>query len=1683
MEDRLKPPSRATYGNQLWTMLRRNLLLKRRSWKMTLAECILPCFFVVGLILLGLIMTSGTEVYHAPAVYEFKVEPFAYPGLCGNYKDNKTHFTVGVTPDTPRIRSVMNLATDYWLNMSTAQASLNQSLDQYSDQCADQCSDQCSNQCSDQCSLGSFLEVRYFADEAALVAYYRAALDYRLNNSNMTTLDGGVVFRDALANGLHYKLRLPEFMKVPDTAAPYIEKVDYAEVYSIFNRPGFNRTNIPPPIPLADAEDFSGNQAREYSQYGFSALQNVLAAAYEAEKFPNNSVRPLLLSTKLTPLAEAIAERNSAADANMPAQLFGFSCSVIVVFLVILIVTEKAKKHIASMQIMGLRPSVYWVSWTLIYFVAMFLLSISFVAICKGMPYFPNSNFLFLLIDFVLTGTSMIALGFCLAPIFRRPLVAGLLTFVLLTGINTLFFIDSLMPSLSDGARWGLALLAPTSFGMSLRREDLKTVSQFDPADIEAVPEGIRARTAIAIQGLRKTFPGVKTPAVAGFTYEIYEDEILAILGHNGAGKTTLINMLTGMLAPTSGRALVYGKDITDPGQLDVARTMIGICPQHDVLFDTFTVREHIMFYARLKGYQESGAHGEFERIIDQIGLRSHADIQSQKLSGGQKRRLSIAIACVGNPKILILDEPTSGVDPYSRRFLWDLIRGLRKGRCIIITTQSMQEADVSADRKLIMSHGELRCAGTSLFLKNRFGLGYHLTMSVDKDVNEAQVEEFVTSRVLGAWKARVHGGEISFILPKSQAATFPALFTDLDLSRDQLKVRTYGVSLTTMEEIFLRLADEIADPDSKTKTVPHTKPDYTKLANTTFAKPIKGSVSNAVKFLALCKVRLLLLLRSKLFLVLGIISPILLLILNGAVTQGISSAGSWRSAKELSIDGLTSDFRSNGPLFYSNQSEFPLEQLLRGMSSLDGTEFKFMEYSKLDPKGTPNYIGFLFNENTTQNNPIGDVDRATIIYNNSATHAIPYATNLLLNAMFRLRTGKDEIFHVSTHPLSQYDEEDSFVVQSEGGISILITIFAGLAVIMVPGIFGIDMCRDRQTKMRSQIRMTGCSFWIYWGSAFFVHLALFWVTFIIIIILMYAFSITMFTDAIGSYVVLFLLHAPAAILFSYCLSFLFKTHERATLGIPFPVTVLGYVSVGLINGLMTLNGSSGPSSSSSPEDGVPRDDEIVNTVLAFLFPFYSFFAATIYIPLAPGKKTPVDPFDWASNVPVLYVGNAVQIPLLILLIAFLESRHFNQSFRQTIGLGWLKSSAAAPASLRTTNVQTGVEATVIRVLEKAEDEDVRLERERAEGTDVRSDNTYAIILRTLLKTFSGNRRRPSKLAVNNVSMVFPKGEVFGLLGPNGAGKTTTLSMITGEVIPTSGDIHINGFNMQTETDSAIQTMGSCPQSDTIWDELTMEEHLTLFATLNDLNPTRSADSIKTFTEGLCITEHMKKKAAALSGGTKRKLTFVISMIGNPPLVLLDEPSTGMDPQSKRNLWDMIMQSFGSGDRGAILTTHSMEEADALCNRIGIIVQGRLQCVGSSQHLKGRFGSGYTLDVKLGMEADGSVGGEHAAAVEGLKHEIDAILPGAVCVEEFYNRLVFAVPKEQVKSLGVVFTQLDRVKELLNLEEYGLSQTTIEQVFMHFARMQAPEAVVVPDDLELKGQYAALHNTTPLQSQ
>lgn len=237
-------------------------------------------------------------------------------------------------------------------------------------------------------------------------------------------------------------------------------------------------------------------------------------------------------------------------------------------------------------------------------------------------------------------------------------------------------------------------------------------------------PNPVRKHAGIQVKGLRKVF-GNKKVALQGLTMNMFDDEITVLLGHNGAGKTTCMSMLTGMFPPTSGTALVNGHDI----RMDIegVRNSLGLCPQHNILFDSLTVREHIVFYSRLKGLDKKEVDAEVKKYVNILELENKINAMAKTLSGGMKRKLSVGMALCGGSKVVLCDEPTSGMDPSARRALWDLLQEEKKGRTILLSTHFMDEADILGDRIGILYDGELKCYGSSFFLKKTFGMGYHL--------------------------------------------------------------------------------------------------------------------------------------------------------------------------------------------------------------------------------------------------------------------------------------------------------------------------------------------------------------------------------------------------------------------------------------------------------------------------------------------------------------------------------------------------------------------------------------------------------------------------------------------------------------------------------------------------------------------------------------------------------------------------------------------------------------------------------------------------------------------------------------------------------------------------------------------------------------------------------------------
>lgn len=305
----------------------------------------------------------------------------------------------------------------------------------------------------------------------------------------------------------------------------------------------------------------------------------------------------------------------------------------------------------------------------------------------------------------------------------------------------------------------------------------------------------------IEMYNLRKTYESQRA-TLNGVTIKAYRNEITVLLGENGAGKTTLMSVLSGMIVPTSGTAVINGYDIRyDIGRV---RQSIGFCPQHNILFDDLTVREHIMFFSTLKGFSKEQAQRETKKFVNKLGLDDKMDFQTKSLSGGMKRKLSVAVAFCGDSEVVLLDEPSSGMDPAARRLLWDLLQEDKKGRTILLSTHFMDEADVLGDRIAILKDGVVMSYGSPMFLKDVYNTGYILICEKSKTCDVAGVKRLIERFIPSIQINRNVGSELSFKLDGRYARAYGKILRALENASNGLGVTSFGISQTTLEEVFL---------------------------------------------------------------------------------------------------------------------------------------------------------------------------------------------------------------------------------------------------------------------------------------------------------------------------------------------------------------------------------------------------------------------------------------------------------------------------------------------------------------------------------------------------------------------------------------------------------------------------------------------------------------------------------------------------------------------------------------------------------------------------------------------------------------------------------------------------------------------------------------------------------------
>ncbi|XP_013375964.1 PREDICTED: ATP-binding cassette sub-family A member 13 [Chinchilla lanigera] len=1198
-----------------------------------------------------------------------------------------------------------------------------------------------------------------------------------------------------------------------------------------------------------------------------------------------------------------------------------------------------------------------------------------------------------------------------------------------------------------------------------------------------------------ALVSVTKKYEGHKV-AVQDLTLTFHRGQITAFLGTNGAGKTTIISMLTGLYPPTSGTILINGKNLqTD---LSSVRAELGVCPQRDVLLDNLTVREHLQLFGSIKAPQwtKQERQRQVNKTLEDVGLMRHQHKQTRALSGGTKRKLSIAIAFLGQSSTVVLDEPTSGVDPCSRRSLWDILLKYREGRTIIFTTHHLDEAELLSDRVAILQQGRLRCCGPPFCLKETYGQGLSLTLAKQPSATEAHslkdtarltalIQAYVPQAVLRGSSGR----ELTYTLPQdADKACFKGLFQALDQSLQPLHLSGYGISAPTLEEVFLMLLE---DPNKKLHTAPGTKlepqsqrpagpfPDSSGSAVQTSPQrtlPVSahGHQLLLAQMSALLRKRLLCTCRAWKNTACDLLLPVLFV----ALAMGLfmvqplatdypplqMAPGHYESAETYFFSSGTDDmnltpvllrkFRGQGPPCADpdpdpmnsscwhrdplSPSEFqdscgclkcpnrstgaPYQTNRLGHTLFNLSEFP-VEQDLLVPSEKPSLGGWSFgvrvpgevqdeNANTSKPRTL-----AKVWYNQKSFHSLPSYLNHLNNLILwrHLPPGVDWRRYAITlysHPYGGALLNEDKILESIRQCGVALCIVLGFSILSAS--IGSNVVRDRVTGAKRLQHISGLGYRTYWVTHFLYDMLFYLVSVGLCVAVIVTFQLTAFTfrENLAATALLLALFGYATLPWMYLMSGVFSSSD---------VAFISYISLNFIFGLCTMLMTTMPRLLAiiSKAQNLQNIYDILKWVFT-IFPQFCLGQGLIELCYNQikydlthnfGIDSYASPFDM-QFLGWIFVELALQGTVLLLLRVLLHGDL----------LRWSGGHAAVQSTGKC-SADPDVEKEQRRVLEGKTDGDI-------------------LVLHNLSKSYRSFFRKTT--AVQDISLGIPRGECFGLLGVNGAGKSTTFKMLNGDVSPSSGHAVV-----RTPTGAAVGltsagqagiVIGYCPQQDALDELLTAWDHLHYYCSLRGLPRERIPEVAADLVRCLHLEAHADKRVATYSGGTKRKLSTALALVGKPDILLLDEPSSGMDPCSKRYLWQTIQQEVRQGC-AAVLTSHSMEECEALCTRLAIMVDGSFRCLGSPQHIKDRFGDGYTVKVWLAKEEN-----QPSTISDCLKLHF----PGIQFKGQRLKLLEYHVPKRW-GCLADLFRVLENNKDFLHIEHYSINETTLEQVFVNFA--------------------------------
>ncbi|KAJ3287595.1 hypothetical protein HK104_008527 [Borealophlyctis nickersoniae] len=576
--------------------------------------------------------------------------------------------------------------------------------------------------------------------------------------------------------------------------------------------------------------------------------------------------------------------------------------------------------------------------------------------------------------------------------------------------------------------------------------------------------------------------------------------------------------------------------------------------------------------------------------------------------------------------------------------------------------------------------------------------------------------------------------------------------------------------------------------------------------------------------------------------------------------------------------------------------------------------------------------------------------------------------------------------------------------------------------------IFVITLVKEKEDRILMMMKMNGLKTWAYYASHYVTFYTLYIISALVFLIAGAACRLSFFkATAPGVLLVLFFMWGHVQIALAFFFTSIFSK-SRLALVLVFLI-VLGSVVVSLV------------AENLFKDTGTPT--------AYFLWPPFAFYRALGVVNTASfsSKLRPytISAVKRGDDVYTALTFMAWETPFFLLLSGYLSAIlpsefgvrrpwHFPVTSLYAYVLRQWRRGEGKVGDAESATTSGGGGGGVIDESELTyEDQDVKLERSRVLANTIPA--TCPLVLRNMRKTYPARRGETPKTAVKDVTVAVEKGVVFGLLGPNGAGKTTLIGILTGLFAGSGGSARLAGWDVETETAEVYKHIGVCPQFDILWEDLTVADHLYFYARLKGIPPALEASAVAASLAQVSLTPFANRLTKGLSGGEKRRLSIAMALVGDPDVVFLDEPTTGLDPEVRRLIWTIITTT--RVNKTIVLTTHSMEEAESLCHRIGIMAKGTLRCLANPLRLKELYGTGYKLFFNAEVK-------DMARAAKYIESHLP---PNWTKLDAFATNTMYEFPPSP-GIISMLFKEIEEHKAEHGILDWGIGQTTLEEVFV-----------------------------------